>query len=279
MSDSNGRRSSRLPGFYTRPLEERIAIVAAWAGLSPAEAAVLAGCGLSAGQANLMIENALGAFELPLGVACNFQINSRDYLVPMAIEEPSVLAAVSHAAKLVRSGGGFQTEASEPVMIGQLQLLEVSDMPAAIAAVEAHKAELLAIADEGKRTTLRLGGGARDIEARPFPDTPAGPMLILHLYADVRDAMGANAINTSLERMAPRLAELTGGRVGLRILSNLSDRRTASARCCVPAAALADRPEDGRQVARLIAEANAFALVDPYRAATHNKGIMNGIDA
>lgn len=272
-------KTSRLPGFYKLSLAERVAMVAEWAGLTDDEAAVLAGGGLTPAQADLMIENVLGTYALPLGVAANFRINGRDYLVPMTVEEPSVLAAVSHAAKLIRAGGGFTAESSEPVMIGQIQALDVPDMDAATRAIETHKAELMQLADACSRNIVKRGGGARDIEARPFPDTPVGPMLVIHLFYDTRDAMGANAINTAAEAIAPRVAELTGGRVNLRILSNLTDRRTATARCVIPAEALAQPDIPGHDVARLIAEANAFAVVDPYRAATHNKGIMNGVDA
>ena len=274
-----GEKSSRLPGFYKRPLAERVNIVAEWAELDAADISVLNGQGLANEQADKMIENTLGTFALPLGIAVNFLINGRDYLIPMAVEEPSVLAAVSNAAKKIRAGGGFHTEATEPVMIGQIQVLDVPDMAAAVAAIEANKANLLETANCCDKVIVSLGGGARDIEARPFPNTPVGPMLIVHLHFDTRDAMGANAINTALESMAPRVAELTGGRTSLRILSNLADQRTATARCTIPADQLATANFGGTEVARLIEEANAFAIVDPYRAATHNKGIMNGVDA
>ncbi len=272
-------KTSRLPGFYNLSVAERVALVAEWADLTEEEQEILADRGLKASQANLMIENVVGTYELPLGIACNFLINGRDYLVPMAVEEPSVLAAVSNSAKLVRAGGGFQVETTEPVMIGQIQVLDVPDMNAAMTAIAANKEELLELANCCDKVIVGFGGGARDIETRPFPDTPVGPMLILHLYYDVRDAMGANTINTALEAMAPRIEELTGGRTCLRILSNLADRRTATARCTIPKEALGTFGLEGTSVAKLIAEANAFAVVDPYRAATHNKGIMNGIDA
>jgi hydroxymethylglutaryl-CoA reductase len=226
-----------------------------------------------------MIENVVGTYALPLGIAVNFLINDRDYLIPMAVEEPSVLAAISHAAKLIRAGGGFRAESTEPIMIGQIQILDIPDLEAARLAVLSHRDELMARADACSESIVAYGGGARGIEARPFPDTPVGPMLIVHLLFDSRDAMGANTVNTAAEAIAPRLAELTGGRTNLRILSNLADRRTATARCTIPAAELTLPDIPGADVARLIAEANAFAVVDPYRAATHNKGIMNGIDA
>ena len=203
-----GIKSSRLPGFYKLGLTERVAVVAEWAGLSDDEAAVLAGDGLTPAQADLMIENALGTYALPLGVAANFLINGRDYLIPMTVEEPSVLAAVSHAAKLIRAGGGFTAEASDPVMIGQIQVLDVPDMSAAALALDAHLAELMALADSCSQNIVKRGGGARGIEVRPFPDTPVGPMLVVHLLYDTRDAMGANAINTAVEALAPRVAQL-----------------------------------------------------------------------
>ena len=273
------QKTSRLPGFYKLSPAERVAVVGDWAELSESERAVLAGQGLTPSQADLMIENVVGTYTLPLGIAVNFLVNGRDYLVPMTVEEPSVLAAISHAAKLIRAGGGFHAESTEPVMIGQIQILDVPDLEAGRLAVLAHSAELMARADACSDSIVAYGGGARGIEARPFPDTPVGPMLIVHLLFDSRDAMGANTVNTAAEAIAPRLAELTGGRTNLRILSNLADRRTATARCTVPAAELTLPDIPGGDVARLIAEANAFAVVDPYRAATHNKGIMNGIDA
>jgi hydroxymethylglutaryl-CoA reductase len=271
-------KSSRLPGFYKLSLEERVAVVGEWAGLDAAERDLLLEQGLPATQANHMVENAVGTFSLPLGIAANFLINGRDYLVPMAIEEPSVVAAVSSAAKLVRAGGGFETETTDPVMIGQVQVLDISDMEAAVQALNDNKDELCETANAISQSIVRRGGGMRGIEIRPFAESPVGPMLVVHLLYDCRDAMGANAVNTAAEAVAPLIAELTGGRVHLRILSNLSDRRLATARCRIPAAAFTP---NGRQdaVPRLIEEANAFAVVDPYRAATHNKGIMNGIDA
>lgn len=272
-------KSSRLSGFYKLSLADRVSTVAEWAGLSDAEQAILLGPGLTAEKAALMIENGIGTHAIPLGVACNFLINGRDYLIPMAVEEPSVLAAVSFAAKLARQGGGFTTSATPPVMIGQVQVLDIPDMHRAMTALEANKLRLMAMADECSPSIVRRGGGSRDIELRPIYKSPVGPMLVVHLLYDARDAMGANAINTAVETIAPLIAELTGGRVNLRILSNLTDRRMVTARCTMPAAALALPDTPGREVAQRIAEANAFALVDPYRAATHNKGIMNGIDA
>lgn len=254
--------------------------MAQWAGLTEEEVAALQGeAGLSAGQADRMIENVVGRYALPLGIALNFQVNGRDVLVPMVIEEPSVVAGASFAARLARAGGGFRAGATLPEMIGQIQVLDVPDLAAAAAALVTERDRILAAASEVDPVLQRLGGGARDLIVRVLPETPAGPMLVVHLVYDVRDAMGANAVNTACERLAPLIAEITGGRVGLRILSNLADRRLAWAECSISAAALAFDGFAGEQVARGIMEAWAFAAADPYRAATHNKGILNGIDA
>ena len=279
MGKDNNKRSSRLSGFYKLPLDERLDIVAEFSDLSEEDKETLASRGLDAGQADLMIENSIGTFGLPLGIAVNFLINGHDYLVPMAVEEPSVLAGVSNAANLFRAGGGFTATATEPVMIGQIQVLDVPDLDVAVAAIEENKEALLEQANCCDRILIDLGGGSRDIIVRPFPDTPVGPMLIVHLLFNTLDAMGANAVNTAVEALAPMVADLTGGRTSLRILSNLADQRLAMAEGTIPAAMLEVEGIPGTEVAKLIEEANAFAIVDPYRAATHNKGIMNGIDA
>ncbi len=226
----------------------------------------------------MMIENVVGRFALPLGIGANFLIDGQDYLIPMAVEEPSVVAAVSAAALLVRSGGGFSTGSTDPVMIAQIQLLDVVDSAKARGKILASREEILDCADTSPSLS-RLGGGPKSIEVRQLPDTPAGPMLIVHLLIDCRDAMGANAANTAAEAVAPLLEKLSGGRAGLRILSNLSDRRRAWAEVEIPAAAFDSDDYDGKDVVRGIAEANAFAYADSYRAATHNKGIFNGVDA
>jgi hydroxymethylglutaryl-CoA reductase len=273
-------RTSRISGFYKRSLAERASLVAEWAGLTPAEQTTLLGMsGLNAQQADNMIENAIGIYALPLGVATNFLINEQDYLVPMVIEEPSVVAAVSNAARLFREGGGFSTSSDEPVMIGQIQVLDVPDIYIAAGAIMANKAALLAESDKVGGSIVKHGGGARDIEVRPILDTPVGPMLIVHLLYDTRDAMGANAINTAAEHLASHIESLTGGRVNLRILSNLTDRRKARAKGMVPAKELATDSISGADAVKAIVEAGVFAEVDPYRATTHNKGIMNGVDA
>ncbi len=279
MSESEGR-SSRLPGFFKRPLAERVALVSEWAGLDAAEQAVLLGAtGLSAPQADHMIENVVGVHALPLGIALNFVINGREVLVPMAIEEPSVVAGASFMAKLARAGGGFIAQADPPEMIGQIQLLDLPDLPSARLTLLEHKERLLAEAAEIDPVLKRLGGGPRDLEVRLVSESPIGPFLVLHLIYDVRDAMGANAVNTACERVAPLVESLTGGRAHLRILSNLADRRLARARCTIPLSELSFDEYSGVAVRDGILAAWAFAAADPYRAATHNKGIMNGVDA
>ncbi len=275
-------RSSRLAGFYDLSLQERMAIVARWAELTEGEVAALRGAtenDESLTRADQMIENVVGLHSLPLGIAVNFVVNGRDVLAPMVVEEPSVVAGASFAAKLARAGGGFRATTSSPEMIGQLQILDVADPWSARFDLLAARDELLALANETDPVIVELGGGARDLEVRALERTPAGPMLVVHLIFDCRDAMGANAVNTACESLAPRIERITGGRVGLRILSNLADRRLARARCTVPVEALAFGDFSGEQVAQGIVEAWAFAAADPYRAATHNKGIMNGVDA
>lgn len=273
-------QTSRIPGFYDLPLSERRSLATAIAGLDPGTAAAIEGSpGLTPDQADHMIENVVGLYALPLAVAVNFQVNGRDHLVPMAIEEPSVVAGASFMARLVREGGGFEATAPSPIMIGQIQLLDLPDPEQARRDVLSHQEEILRLADEVDPVIRRLGGGARGIEARVLEETPVGPMLIVHLHYDTRDAMGANAVNTAAERLAPLLERITGGRAHLRILSNLADRRLARAACRVPLGALAFEPFSGEQVRDGIIAAWAFAAADPYRAATHNKGIMNGVDA
>jgi hydroxymethylglutaryl-CoA reductase len=197
----------------------------------------------------------------------------------MVIEEPSVVAAVSNAARLFRAGGGFTSSSDEPVMIGQIQVMDVPDVYAAAGAVMAQRKMLLAEADRVGGNIVNHGGGARDIQVRPMVETPAGPMLIVHLLYDTRDAMGANAVNTAVEHLAPFIETITGGRANLRILSNLTDQRKARAEGMIPASELATETLGGNEVVKAIVEAGVFAEIDPYRATTHNKGIMNGIDA
>ena len=248
--------------------------------LSEKELADLTGeAGLDADQANHIIENVIGLHSLPLGIAQNFVVNDRQVLVPMAIEEPSVVAGASFMAKLVRSGGGFSAKTSPPEMIGQMQILNLADLDAAQDALLAEKQHLLSEAGKVDPVLQELGGGPRDIEVRQFADSPVGPFLVLHLIYDVRDAMGANAVNTAVERLTPLVESITGGQVHLRILSNLADRRLARADCTVPLSELAFGSYTGAEVRQGVVAAWAFAAADPYRAATHNKGIMNGVDA
>ena len=272
------QKSSRLPGFYDLSVAERADTVAQWAELTDEETAILEE-GLNSAQANQMIENVVGTHALPLGIAANFLINGHDYLIPMAIEEPSVVAGASFAARLVRQGGGFSTSSTEPLMIAQIQVVDAADPWAARLDLLAAKQRLLNLADETDPLIVSLGGGARDLEVRVVPESPVGPMLVAHLIYDCRDAMGANTLNTAAETLAPAVEEITGGRVVLRILSNLADRRLARAKCVLPAKVLAFGEHPSSLVVERVVEAYALAAVDPYRAATHNKGIMNGIDA
>ncbi|MBN1919635.1 MAG: hydroxymethylglutaryl-CoA reductase, degradative [Anaerolineae bacterium] len=273
-------RSSRIAGFYNLDFNARLRLLTEWAALNAEEQAKLSGAlGLNVERGTHMIENVAGVYGLPLGIATNFKVNGRDVLVPMVIEEPSVVAGASLAAKLARAGGGFSASADSPVMIGQLQVVDLDDLEVARAQILEEKETLLALAHAVDPVLVRLGGGARNLEVRLLPDTAVGPMLILHLLYDVRDAMGANAINTACERLAPEVERLTGGRVFLRILSNLADQRLARAEVSIPESALAFNDFTGESVAAGIEKAWAFAAADPYRATTHNKGIMNGIDA
>jgi len=279
--------NSRISGFYNLTIDERRVKIADASPLTPEDLLPFTDGGLSPEAADHMIENVIGMHSLPLGIGLNFQVNGRDVLVPFAIEEPSVVAGASFMAKLIRAGGGFQATTSAPEMIGQMQVLDVDDVASARLKIYEHKKELLEEADTIDPILKKFGGGARDLEVRIIEDSPIGPFLVVHLIYDVRDAMGANAVNTACERLAPRIEAITGGRVHLRILSNLADRRLARARCTIPVEDLAFESGDGlvtrqyagEQVRDGIIEAYAFAASDPYRAATHNKGIMNGVDA
>ncbi|MCB0214572.1 MAG: hydroxymethylglutaryl-CoA reductase, degradative [Anaerolineae bacterium] len=271
-------QSNTLSDFYKLTPSERSVRISDYANLEPEDREALT-TGLSLEQADSMIENVVGRYILPFGIGTHFSINGREVAVPMVVEEPSIVAGVSYAAKLIAAGGGFKTSSSEPIMIGQVQLLDVQDIEQATAAILEAEPELLAAANRYHPTIQKLGGGAKRIECHSLPDTPAGPMLIVHLLYDCRDAMGANAVNTAVEAITPMIEQLTGGRVNLRILSNLTDQRTARAEGLVPVEQLSRSGFSGEQVAQAIFEAWAFAAADPYRAATHNKGIMNGIDA
>jgi hydroxymethylglutaryl-CoA reductase len=271
--------SSRIPGFYNTPLSERPARAAEAAELTPDALSAWSTGGIPAEAADHMVENAIGLHSLPLGLGLNFIVNGREVLAPMAIEEPSVVAGASFMAKLARASGGFFATTSAPEMIGQMQVLDVDDASSARLKILEHKAELLAEADLIDPILKKFGGGARDLEVRIIEESPVGPFLVVHLVYDVRDAMGANAVNTACERLASKISAISGGRVHLRILSNLADRRVARARCVVPVSELAFDDFPGEKVRDGIIEAWAFAACDPYRAATHNKGIMNGVDA
>jgi len=277
--------TSRISGFYKMTLEERRAKLAdalsspSGAHLTHPEFAAWTTGGLSPESADHMIENVVGLHSLPLGIALNFTVNGKDVLVPMSIEEPSVVAGASFMAKLARVGGGFQATATEPHMIGQMQVLDLANVHLAQLSLLEHKEKLLAEADAVDPVLKQFGGGAHNLEVRVISDSPIGPFLVVHLIYDVRDAMGANAVNTACERLAPHIEAITGGRVHLRILSNLADHRLARARCTIPVNELAFDDFTGEKVRDGIIEAWAFAASDPYRAATHNKGIMNGVDA
>jgi hydroxymethylglutaryl-CoA reductase len=261
-------------GFYKLSPKERLKFVKDFANLSDEECTLLENTGsLPLDLANRMIENVVGVFPTPLGIATNFLINKQDYLIPMAIEEPSVVAAASYAAKMVRDGGGFHTSSTPPIMIGQIQVVNVKDPYAAKIRVIQSKDEILRKANEQDPVLVSAGGGARDLDAKVI-NTTRGPMLITELHVDCRDAMGANAVNTMAEAVAPMIERIADGRVYLRIISNLATKRIVRAWCTVPKESVG-----GEEIVEGIVNASAFAAADPYRAATHNKGIMNGIIA
>ena len=274
-----GTVNSRIENFRSLTVSERLAKLGAATGLAAGDVALLDKPGaLPLTLANGMIENVVGTFELPLGVATNFQINGKDYLIPMAVEEPSVVAAASYMARLARGSGGFMTSSDNPIMRAQVQLIGVGDPEGARHRLLAAKAEIIAAANAKDKILVSLGGGCRDIEIHVFPQTPRGPIVVMHLLVDVRDAMGANTVNTMAETVAPIVERITGGTVRLRILSNLADLRLARASVTIPEAALATAEFSGRRMIDGILDAYTFAAIDPYRATTHNKGIMNGID-
>ncbi|HMG54110.1 MAG TPA: hydroxymethylglutaryl-CoA reductase, degradative, partial [Kofleriaceae bacterium] len=266
-------------GFYRLQPAERRRKLLELAGLPAEGFAALDPGALTVDIADGMIENVIGVYGLPFAVAVNFTVDGSDALVPMAIEEPSVVAAASNAARLARPGG-FATQVSPPVMIGQIQVTHVADIDAAAAALRGHTEALLG---DARRLVPRLaerGGGPVALDVRPLARSgPDGGVLVVHLHVDCRDAMGANLVNTLCEALAGRVAELAGGRPGLRILSNLTDGRTVAVRCAIDDALLAGDRATGAEVRAAIAAASRFAELDPYRAATHNKGIMNGVDA
>ncbi len=265
---------SLISDFYKLSPEKRLQVIKEFANLSDEECATLQNTGsLPLDLADRMIENVVGAFPIPLGIGVNFLINNRDYLIPMAIEEPSVIAAASYAAKMARDGGGFYTSSTPPIMMGQIQVVGVKDPYAAKMRVIQAKEEILKKANEQDPVLLSAGGGARNLNAKII-DTTQGLMLIVELDVDCRDAMGPNAVNTMLEAVAPMVEEIAKGRVCLRIISNLAVKRLVRAWCIVP-----KKTVGGEEVVDGIVSASAFAAADPYRAATHNKGILNGVIA
>lgn len=272
--------NSRLENYRNLTPAERLAELARAAGLDAADQALLADpAALAVDRANGMIENVIGTFQLPMGVATNFRINGRDYLIPMVVEEPSVVAAASYMARIARSNDiGFETSSTLPIMRAQVQLLDVTDPWGARLRILAAREAIIAAANAKDARLVSLGGGCRDIEVHVFPESRVGPMVVMHLLVDVRDAMGANTVNTMAEAVAPLVEQAAGGRVRLRILSNLADLRLARASVRVSPAALATKTVSGEDMVTGIVEAAEFAAIDPYRAATHNKGIMNGID-
>ena len=267
-------KTSRLPGFHKLTPTERLRVVKEWAGLSDEEVKLLsAEGGLPLDVADRMVENVVGFMPLPLGIATNFLINGKEYLIPMAIEEPSVIAAASNAARMARAKGGFKAGSTESIMIGQVQVVDLEDPFTALIKLLKIKEEVLAEANRKDPVLVKLGGGAKDLTGRVI-DTEMGYMLIAELHVDVRDAMGANAVNTMCEAVAPLIEEVTGGRVLLRILTNLAVERLAWAEAVFDKEVIG-----GPEVVEAILKAYAFASADPYRAATHNKGIMNGVVA
>jgi hydroxymethylglutaryl-CoA reductase len=268
------KKTSAISGFYRLSIQERLEKLRNFADLSGEEVVLLKTFGgLDAATADRMIENVVGSYAFPLGIATNFQINGKEYLIPMALEEPSVVAAASNAARMARKTGGFTARTTDPVMIGQIQVADLPDVKAAQQAIHKQKENLLMVANRQDPILVKFGGGALDLQLRTL-ESMMGPMLIVHLLVDTRDAMGANAVNTMCEALAPIIEELTKGKVYLRILSNLAVYRLAKAEAIFPAKTLG-----GSMGVDGILKAYAFAQADPYRCATHNKGIMNGIDA
>ncbi|MEM0217992.1 MAG: hydroxymethylglutaryl-CoA reductase, degradative [Desulfurococcaceae archaeon] len=267
-------KSSRIEGFYKLPLEERVRIVADFSGLSKEEIELLLNFGnLPREIAERMIENVIGAMSYPFAVAVNFLINGKDYMVPMVIEEASVVAAASNAARMLRYGKGIIAEAGPQEMIGQVHLVNVSAPHSKILRIMEHKQEILEHAAQQDPVLVKLGGGPRDLEVRVV-ETSKGPAIVVHLIVDVKDAMGANAVNTMVEAIAPLLEKITGGQARLRIISNYATRRIVKAWARTPSENVG-----GLEIAKRIEEASILAEADPYRAVTHNKGIMNGIIA
>lgn len=273
--------NSRIKGLYSMTVKERRALVAEAADLAPHHVKAWATYGeLDETAADRMIENVIGTMSLPVGIATNFVIDEQHYLIPFCLEESSVVAAASNMAKRCLANGGFRTQNDDPIMIGQIQILNLPDIEVASQAILAQKSELMANCNSIPSTMIAMGGGCKDIQCRSV-ESEFGPMLIVHLLVDCRDAMGANAVNTMVERIAPSMEALTGGRAHLRILSNLAAHRLARVEAVFTPEEMASdgSREDGLAVIQGILEAQAFAECDPFRAATHNKGIMNAISS
>ena len=273
--------NSRLKGFYKLGVEQRREKIAELANLSQEQVAALASSGeLDDSAADRMIENVIGTMSLPVGIATNFIIDKKHYLVPFCLEESSVVAAASNMAKRCHANGGFSSNNDKPIMIAQIQLLDISDHSNAIQQIEAKKDEIIALANSLPSTMIRLGGGCKNISTRSV-ETLSGPMLIVHIHVDCRDAMGANAVNTMAELLAPELEQITNGRSLLRILSNLATERLARVSATFTPEEMSNTGDrnDGESIIQGVLEAHHFAMADPYRAATHNKGVMNGISA
>lgn len=282
LKDERGMKSSRIPGFYNMSVDQRRKLLKDNYDLTDEQMSNLTdNPSLSLDKADNMIENVIGTFELPLGMGLNFVINGKEYTVPMAIEEASVVASASHIAKIVRSAGGFEAESRERLMIGQIQVVGCSNFHEAKQDLLDQKDTLMNAANDAYPSIVKRGGGTRDLDVRILNEdanSTYSQMLVMHIYVDTCDAMGANMINTMAEAIAPIVEEITGGKVYLRILSNYADRSLASAKCVIPPHLLATGDFTGEEVRDGVIHAYEFAASDPYRAVTHNKGIMNGID-
>ncbi len=273
--------NSRLKGFYKLDVHQRRETIARLANLNDDQVAALAASGdLEESAADRMIENVIGTMSLPVGVATNFILDGKHYVVPFCLEESSVVAAASNMAKRCHNHGGFFSNNDKPIMIAQIQLLDIANHAEAVQAIEENKNDLMALANSLPSTMIRLGGGCKNITTHPI-ETLSGPMLIVHIHVDCRDAMGANAVNTMAELLAPELERITHGRSLLRILSNLATQRLARVSGTFTPEEISNTGDraDGEEIIQRILEAHHFAMADPYRAATHNKGVMNGISA
>jgi hydroxymethylglutaryl-CoA reductase len=280
-AETSSSERSRFPAFYKLSVSDRVRIIheRGWVSAEDYQSLVSGEHTLKIHKADKMIENVVGVMGLPVGLGLNFLVNGRDYIVPLVVEEPSIVAALSSAAKVVRGVGGFKVESTEPILIGQVQVVDVPHLAHAKSALMQRKAEILNLANSLHPQMVARGGGAQDLEVHTHARAEGGDMLVVHLLVDTRDAMGANLVNTMCEGIASLVETMTGGRVFLRILSNLTDRAMVRARCVIPAENLTGKGYAGEEVRDGIILANEFASIDPYRAATHNKGVMNGVDA